>query len=63
LKPKVDFKLNLTELPDAIISLIIIIIIIIIDNYPVNCSFSATLNLIFVRTRIVMRSLESRIKD
>jgi hypothetical protein len=42
---------------------LIIIIIIIIDNYIVNCSFSATLNLIFVRTRIVMRSLESGIKD
>jgi hypothetical protein len=28
-----------------------------IDIYPVNCSFSATSNLIFVPTRIVLRSL------
>jgi hypothetical protein len=34
-----------------------IINIVIIDNFPVNCIFSATLNLTFVPTRIVMRSL------
>jgi hypothetical protein len=37
--------------------MLFIIINIIIDNYPVNCSFCATLNLIFVPTRIVMKSL------
>jgi hypothetical protein len=39
--------------------LFIIITIIIIDNYPVDCSFSATLNLIFAPTRIVMKNLNT----
>jgi hypothetical protein len=56
---------SLSDTPGTgcLLTRLLFIIIIIIDNYPVNCSFSATLNLIFVRTRIVMRSLESGIKD